>query len=123
MFLSSLDGDLGILLELQQGSRASPQVAAETQVSSLVLAGNSGFAGELPERLRPPLKVQREICFSGFAAQDTGLHWSRGGEARVLLELGWYSGFLATCSCCPVEFSWGDSSLARICRVAPILLQ
>ena len=25
------------------------------------------------------------------------MHWSRGGEIVVLLELGWYSGFLVTC--------------------------
>ena len=66
MFLSSLDGDLGIPLEwqqgnqdssgvevgkscflkLQQGSRAFSRVAAETRGSSLVVAGNSGLAGE-----------------------------------------------------------------------------
>ena len=75
-------------LELHQGSRASSQVAAETRASSLVVAGNSEFSGELPQCLRPPLEVQQEICFSGFAAWDTGLYWSHGGEAGVLLELG-----------------------------------
>ena len=25
------------------------------------------------------------------------MHWNRGGEIMVLLELGWYSRFLATC--------------------------
>ena len=75
-------------LELQQRSQASFTVAAETRASSLVVIGYSGFAGKLPQCLRPPLEVQREICFSGFAAWDTGLYWSHGGEAGVLLELG-----------------------------------
>ena len=43
MFLSNLDGDLGISLELQQGSQSFP-VAAETRASSLVVTGYSGFA-------------------------------------------------------------------------------
>ena len=67
MFLLSLDGDLGLPLEWQQGSQdssgvevgkscflklqegswASSRVAAETWGSSLVVvAGNSGLAGE-----------------------------------------------------------------------------
>ena len=45
-------------LELQQESWASSHVAAETRSSSLVIAGNSGFAGELPQCLRPPLEGQ-----------------------------------------------------------------
>ena len=45
-------------LELQQGSWASSHIAAETRSSSLVVSGNSGFAGELPQFLRPPLEVQ-----------------------------------------------------------------
>lgn len=44
MFLSNLDGDLGISLELQQGSQSSFPVAAETRASSLVVTGYSGFA-------------------------------------------------------------------------------
>lgn len=83
-------------LELQQGSQSSFPVAAETRASSLVVTGYSGFAGELPQHLRPLFEVQQELCFSGFAARDAGLHWSRGGEAGVL-ELGCYSGFLETC--------------------------
>ena len=95
------------LLELRWGSHISSLVAAgelgllllvaEIQASSLVVAGNSGFAGELPQRLRSPLKVPREICFSGFAARDAGLHWSHDEEAGVLLKLGWYLGFLVIC--------------------------
>ena len=84
-------------LGLQQGSQASFQLAAEIWASSLVVAGNSGFAGELPQRLISPLKVPREICFSGFAACDAGLHWSHDEEAGVLLKLGWYLGFLVIC--------------------------
>ena len=38
----------------------------------------------------------RNQCSSGFAARGVGLQWSRGREVGVLLELGWYSGFLAT---------------------------
>ena len=40
----------------------------------------------------------RNQCSSGFVAWGAGLHWSRGREVGVLLELGWYSGFLAACS-------------------------
>ena len=47
----------------------------------------------------------------------------RGGELGVPLELGWYSGFLSTDGGPPLELSYGDSSLAGLCRVAPILLQ
>ena len=57
-FLLSLDGDLGIPLEWQQGSQTSSQLAAEIWAFSPVVSGNSGFAGELPQHLRPPLKVQ-----------------------------------------------------------------
>ena len=84
-------------LELQQGSQSSFLVAAETRASSLVVTGYSGFAGELPQHLRPLFEVQQELCFSGFAARDAGLHWSCGGEAEVLVKLGCYSGFLVTC--------------------------
>ena len=84
-------------LELQQRSQASFTVAAETRASSLVVIGYSGFAGKLPQCLRPLLEVQQEICFSEFAARDAGLHWSRDGEAEVLIKLGCYSGFLVTC--------------------------
>ena len=37
-------------------------------------------------------------CSSAFAAQDSGLLWRRGVEDGVLLELGWFSGFVTTCS-------------------------
>ena len=47
-------------LELQQGSWTSSQVAAETQASSLLVAGNSGFAGELPQHLKPPLECSKK---------------------------------------------------------------
>ena len=50
-FLLSLDGDLGIPLEWQQGSKASSQLAAEIWAFSPVVSGNSGFAGELPQHL------------------------------------------------------------------------
>ena len=63
-----------------------------------MVAGYSGFSGELPQCLGPLLEVQQEICFSGFAARDAGLHWHHGGKAGVLVKLGCYSGFLATCS-------------------------
>ena len=36
-------------LEFQQGNQGSSGVAAETQGSSLVVAGNSGFLLELPQ--------------------------------------------------------------------------
>ena len=39
----------------------------------------------------------RNQCSSAFATPDAGFHWSRGVDIRVLLKLGWYSGFLATC--------------------------
>ena len=84
-------------LELQQRSQASFTVAAETRASSLVVIGYSGFAGKLPQCLRPLLEVQQEICFSEFAARDAGLHWSHDEEAGVLLKLGWYLGFLVIC--------------------------
>ena len=47
-------------LELQQGSWTSSQVAAETQASSLLVAGDSGFAGELPQHLKPPLECSKK---------------------------------------------------------------
>ena len=40
----------------------------------------------------------RNQCSSGFASWDAGLPWSHGEEVGVLLELGWYAGFLVTCS-------------------------
>ena len=48
-------------LELQQGSWASSQVAAEIRGSSLVVARNLWLDGELPQCLRVPVEVQQEI--------------------------------------------------------------
>ena len=48
-------------LELQQGSQASSRVAAETRGPSLVVVGNSGLAGKLPQCLRVPFEVEQEI--------------------------------------------------------------
>lgn len=45
-----------------------------------MVTGYSGFAGELPQHLRPLFEVQQELCFSGFAARDAGLHWGSGGS-------------------------------------------
>ena len=85
-------------LDLQQGSRASSGVAAETWGSSLVVAGNSGFPRELPQGTENSSQTAaRNKCSSEFAAQDAGFRWIHGTEFGVLLELGWYSGFLATC--------------------------
>ena len=84
--------------DLQQGSRASSGVVAKTRGSSLVVAGNSGFPQELPQGTESSSRTAaRNQCSSEFAAQDAGFHWIRGMEVGVLLELDWYSGFLATC--------------------------
>ena len=40
----------------------------------------------------------RNECSSEFAAWDAGWPWSSGEEVRILLKLGWYSGFLVICS-------------------------
>ena len=86
-------------LDLQQGSRASSGVAAETWGSSLVVAGNSGFPRELPQGTENSSQTAaRNKCSSEFAAQDAGFRWIHGTEFGVLLELGWYSGFQAACS-------------------------
>ena len=86
-------------LELQQGSRASSRVTAKTQGSSLVVAGNSGFPQELQQGTESSSQsAVINQCSSGFAAQDAVLHWSCGGSVGVLLKLGWYLGFLVTCS-------------------------
>ena len=88
-------------LNLQQGSRASSGVVAETRGSSLVVAGNSGFLESYHRGLRAPLELQQKISVPQnlqHRMQDsTGFHWIRGMEFWALLELDWYSGFLATC--------------------------
>ena len=56
-----LRGEVMFPLELLQGSRTSSRVAAETQGSSLVVAGNLGLDGELPQRLRAPFEVEQEL--------------------------------------------------------------
>ena len=92
-------GEVVFPLELQQGSRASSQVEAKPQGSSLVVAGNSGFLQELQQGTESSSQsAVINQCSSGFAARDAGLHWSCGRDVGVLLELGWYSGFLVTCS-------------------------
>ena len=85
---------VGPPLEFHQGTQSSSQVAAGTQGSSLVVAGSSGFPQELPQVNE---NSSRNQCSSGFEAWDAGFHWRRGVEVRVLLEFGWYSGFLVNC--------------------------
>ena len=106
-YLLSGNREVRTPLELWQGNRVSPRVASGESGLLSGCSRNSGFFssgcwkfrvfGELPQCLRHPLEVQREICFSGFTARDAVLHRSHGREAGVLPELGWYSGFLATC--------------------------
>lgn len=79
--------------KLQQGSRASSRGAAITPVSSLVVAGKSGFPQELQQGTESSSQsAVINQCFYGFSAWEAGLHWSHGREVRALLMLGWYSG-------------------------------
>ena len=46
-----------------------------------------------------------------------------GGELSVPLKLGAYSEFISIVAGPLLKLTWGDLSLARICRVVPVLLQ
>ena len=102
-FLSSCNRVVGPLIDLK----------LETWVSSRFATGESG----LLSRCRWELCVPLNLC------PET--------QASTLVVIG-ISGFLSSCSgtqCSsrlvgpPLELSWGDSSLAVMWRVAPILLQ
>ena len=104
-------------LELQQGNWTSSRLAAETRSSSLVVAGNSRFPLELLQGTQSSSPfVAGNQCSSGVPVWDARFHWSHGGKLGVLLEFGWYSGFLGLVLGPPLKFSLGNLSLARICR-------
>ena len=80
---------------IAEGFWASSRVTEQTRGSSLVVAGNSVFLREFPQVTGSSSQsAVRNQCSSGFAVWDAGWPWSSGEEVGVLLELGWYSGFL-----------------------------
>ena len=87
-------------LELQQGSWASSQVAAEIRGSSLVVARNLWLDGELPQCLRVPFEVQQEISvpldLKQWMQDSTGvMSWKSGNLLQFWLESSsvlWSSG-------------------------------
>lgn len=92
-FLSSCSGKLRIPLELHQGTQNSPRVAMGTQ------------------------------CSSPIAVWDSGFHSRHGGEFGFLSSWRVTQGSPRLVVGPPLEFPWGNSSLAGMCRVTPFLLQ
>ena len=139
-FLSSCNRVVGPLIDLR----------LETWVSSRFATGESGLLSRcrwelcVPLDLRPPLEWQVGTHSSSpVAVGNTGflsicsrklkapLDLVPETQDSTLVVIG-ISGFLSSCSgtqCssrllgAPLELSWGDSSLAVMWRVAPILLQ
>ena len=86
--------------------------------SSRVAVGNSGFLLSCS-----PLVVVGTQCSSPIAVWNSGFHSRCGGELGFLLNWGVTQGSSQLVVGHPFEFSWGNSSLAGMCRVAPFLLQ
>ena len=145
MFLLSLDGDLGLPLEWQQGS----------QDSSGVEVGKSCFLSSCSRGVKPPLELQQKLGFLLYLSLKTwrfldNCHRGLRAPLKVLGEIsvplyfhhgmqdctgvvvgksGFTSSLVGTQGSWqlvmgpPVEFSWGDSSLAGMVREASVLLQ
>ena len=111
-------------LELQQGSWTSSRVAIETRSSSLVVAGNADFPLELLQGTQSssPIAAGNQ-CSSGVPVWDARFHWSHGGKLGVLLEFGWYSGFLVTCVGASSQVLLGQLVCSRDLQGAHVLLQ
>ena len=77
-----------MLLTCCREIRPSFQVAAKTQGSSIVVAGNSGFPRVLPQgTLGSSRSAAGNQCSSRFAAGDAGFQWTLGEELGVLAVL------------------------------------
>ena len=92
-FLSSCSRKLGIPLELYQGTQISPLVGVGIQ------------------------------CSSPITAWDSGFHSRHGGELGFLSSWGVTQGSSRLVVGPPLEFPWGNSSLAGMWSVAPFFLQ
>ena len=107
-YLSSGKRGVRTPLELRLGSRVSSRVSAQESGLLSNCRRNSGFFSSCSWKHRVYWRVvegtqssspgaARNQCSSAFATPDAGFYWSHGVDVRVLLKLGWYSGFLATC--------------------------
>ena len=54
---------------------------------------------------------------------DARFHWSHGGKLGVLLEFGWYSGFLVICVGASSQVLLGQLVSSRDLQGAHVLLQ
>lgn len=95
--VSICDLELRVLLELQQGSRASVKLWLGTRVSPLVVTGNSGFLLSGNSGLRPHLSCRWECRETQgscqVAAGDSELLYCLVGPQSFSQVVAWDTGF------------------------------
>ena len=86
--------------------------------------GNMGFLSSCSGKLGIPLELLPFSCGGNSVfLSNYSVELRRGGELGFLLSWGVTQGSSPLVVGHPFEFSWGNSSLAGMCRVAPFLLQ
>ena len=83
-----------------------------------------GFLSCCSGKLGIPLELLPFSCGGNSVfLSNCSVELRRGGELGFLLSWGVTQGSSPLVVGHPFEFSWGNSSLAGMCRVAPFLLQ